>query len=402
MTGPAAAATRACVRAVGTATTSVCSGRPQIPLHVLQRPPALQATKQKETTKADIDPALIDSFGRRHRYLRVSLTDRCNLRCQYCMPEEGEDSVLPTPGGDLLTAEELGRLLRLFVSLGVRKVRLTGGEPTVRGDLGQIAQELESMGAGLPEPLSLGITTNGVRLRKFLPELKAAGLRNINLSLDTLVEAKFPFIARRPAAWHTRILETMKEVAEEDSFTLKINCVILKGVNEDEIGAFVDLSEHLPIEVRFLEYMPFVANGWSENRFVSQAEILTAVQQHLQRRGGLSAERLPPDSPNDVARLWAVPGWRGRLGVIASMTDAFCGGCNRIRLTSDGQIRNCLFGEEGWSLRDEIRTGSSDAQLATTIAQAVTRKYAKLGGKKDMHELQERGAKNLPMIALGG
>lgn len=353
-------------------------------------------------TSEHIDPALVDTFGRRHRYLRISLTDRCNLRCQYCMPEDDEEPIVPNQDGDLLTTEELKRLAHLFVGMGVRKVRLTGGEPTVRGDFARIVEDLGQLSASLPEPLSLGLTTNGVRLRRFLPQMRAAGLRNVNLSLDTLVPAKFPLLTRRPQAWHDRVMQTLEEVAQQDDFTLKVNCVLLRGVNEDEVGDFVDLTERYPIEVRFLEFMPFDGNSWSANRLVSQADILEAVQQHLQRRGRPAAERLPPDTLNDVARLWSVPGWQGRLGIISSMTDAFCGGCNRLRLTSDGQLRNCLFGEEGWSLRDAVREGANDNELAKVIASGVTKKFAKLGGKRDMHELRERGAHNLPMIALGG
>jgi len=350
---------------------------------------------------ADIDPALIDSFGRRHRYLRVSLTDRCNLRCKYCAPEEGDEDVEPTTDGEKLTAEELQRLVRLFVTMGVRKVRLTGGEPTIRKDFGRLVELLGEVSGSVPGGLNLGITTNGVRLSKFLPQLRAAGLSNINLSLDTLIPAKFPLLARRPLEWHTRVIKVMHEVAGQEDFNLKLNCVLLKGVNEDEVGAFVDLTEHLPIEVRFLEFMPFDKNGWSANKLVPQAEIVAMVQRHAETRG-VSVDRQPPDSPHDVANLWRVPGWRGRVGVIASMTDAFCGGCNRIRLTSDGQLRNCLFGEDFWSLRDIMREGKDDRAVAAGIAAGVGLKNFKLGGKKDMHELMERGGLALPMMSLGG
>lgn len=355
-----------------------------------------------QTSKAGGSP-LVDSFGRTHRYLRISLTDKCNMRCQYCIPEEGEEPVLPTTSGELLTREELRRLTRLMVGLGVRKVRLTGGEPTIRGDFGQIVEDLGQLSHGLSQPLSLGITTNGVRLSKFLPNLREAGLRNINLSLDTLVSAKWPLLTRRPKAWHDRVLKTLREVASlEEEFSLKVNCVLLRGVNEDEVGQFVDLTEHQRMEVRFLEFMPFDGNGWSRNRLVPQAEILAAIQRHVQQRGHGQAERLPPDSPSDVARLWRVPGWKGRVGIISSMTDAFCGGCNRIRFTADGQLRNCLFGEEGWSVRDAMRAGGSDDELTALIARGVRSKYAKLGGKRDMHELNERGGHNLRMMSLGG
>lgn len=319
------------------------------------------------------------------------------------MPEDGEEPIAPNANPELLRTEELKKLLSVFVGLGVRKVRLTGGEPTIRGDLDHIVDHLGSLSSNLPEPLSLGITTNAVRLKKFVPCFRAAGLRNINISLDTLVSAKFPLLARRPAEWHARVMEALHLVAAEDFFNVKLNCVLLRGVNDDEIGDFVDLTKHLPIEVRFLEFMPFDKNGWNANRLVSQATVVEAIQHHLDsKHAGLAAARLPPDSPHDVANLWRVPGWQGRLGIIASMTDAFCGGCNRIRLTSDGQLRNCLFGEEGVSLRDHIRGGASDEALVSAIASSVTAKYAKLGGKRDMHELRARGALNLPMVALGG
>eukprot|EP00929_Paragymnodinium_shiwhaense_P058124 TRINITY_DN29111_c0_g1_i1.p1 TRINITY_DN29111_c0_g1~~TRINITY_DN29111_c0_g1_i1.p1 ORF type:complete len:470 (-),score=75.06 TRINITY_DN29111_c0_g1_i1:302-1711(-) len=359
-----------------------------------------------EKAPTPVHSALRDTFGRRHSYLRVSLTDRCNLRCQYCMPEEGDEERMPSSNSDILSAEELRRLVDMFVDLGVRKVRLTGGEPTIRRDFGRIVEDLGAINAKVDNSLSLGITTNGVRLHKFLPVLQQAGLRNINLSLDTLVSKKFPLIGRKPAAWHDRIMETMRAVAERpEDFTLKVNCCVLRGVNEDELGAFLDLTEHLPIEVRFLEFMPFVGNSWSEGRFVSQEQILAALRSHLAARhplGAAALEKLPPDSLNDVARLWKVTGWKGRIGVIASMTDAFCGGCNRIRLTADGEIRNCLFGEEGWSLRDDLRAGASDGDLVETVARCVSAKYRKLGGKQDMQELQERSAQALPMVALGG
>jgi cyclic pyranopterin phosphate synthase len=320
------------------------------------------------------------------------------------MPDEGEDLPFsPNSDPELLTTDELLRLMTLFVDLGVRKVRLTGGEPTIRNDLGQIIGHLGELNSRLPEPLSMGITTNGVRLKKFLPHFRDAGFRNINLSLDSLISAKFPLLARKPQEWHQRILRVMEEVAaQEEHFSLKVNCCLLKGVNDDEIGEFVNLTEHLPIEVRFLEFMPFSGNSWSANRLVPQANIVEAMNEHLVRRLGRPAERLPPDSIHDVANLWKVPGWRGRIGIIASMTDAFCGGCNRIRLTSSGEIRNCLFGEEGFSLRDHIREGASDETLTSAITTGVRAKHAKLGGKRDMHELKERGGLSLPMIALGG
>lgn len=347
----------------------------------------------------EVDPSLIDQFGRRHRYLRVSLTDKCNMRCKYCMPEDNEEPLDSTSDPSLLTATELHRLVSLFVDLGVRKVRLTGGEPTIRKDFPEILENLGQLNARVP--LSLGITTNGVRLLRLLPKLHSAGVTNLNLSLDTLVGVKFPLLTRRPEKWHTRVMEAMQAAGQDPRFRLKVNCVLMRGVNEDEIGDFVNLTEHLDIEVRFLEFMPFDGNSWSAGRLVPGDEIIGTMQKHLQNRD-LFATRLPPDSLNDVARLWKVPNWKGRIGLITSMTDAFCGGCNRIRLTAEGEVRNCLFGEEGWNLRDQLRAGADDAALVKTIATGVGKKFSKLGGKRDMHELQERGSKALTMMTLGG
>lgn len=381
-------------------TTSSDIGLPYWP--PLPFPPEVASERPTAVTKGP----LYDTFGRKHTYLRISLTDRCNLRCKYCMPGDEEEPIAHATDPELLTTEELHRIFHLFVDLGVRKVRLTGGEPTIRRDFGDLVAGLGRISAAAPKPLTLGITTNGVKLSRHLPTLREAGLRNINLSLDTLVPAKFPLLTRRPVEMHKRVLDTLYAVAgQPDAFKLKVNCVLMRGVNEDEIGDFVDLTEHLPIEVRFLEFMPFDRNGWSANRLVPQADIIRAVERHVATKRGLGPEALkvlPPDTINDVANLWRVDGWQGRLGMIASMTDAFCGGCNRLRLTSDGQIRNCLFGEEGWSLRDALRAGATDEALRETVATAVRAKHQKLGGKKDMHELKARGALGLPMVALGG
>lgn len=318
------------------------------------------------------------------------------------MPEEGEDDFEPATNTELLSTDELLRVMSVFVGLGVRKIRLTGGEPTIRKDLDRIMEHLGELRANCPDPMSFGVTTNGIRLKKYLPHFRAAGLRNINLSLDTLVPAKFPLLARRPQEWHNRVMKVVEQVCDqEDAFVLKVNCVLLKGVNDEEIGDFVSLTQHMPIEVRFLEFMPFDGNSWSSNRLVSQTTMIGRMQEHLSGLG-TKAERLPPDSLHDVANLWQVPGWRGRIGMIASMSDAFCGGCNRIRLTSSGELRNCLFGEEGFSLRDAMREGANDEQLIETIVPGIKKKYFKLGGKRDMHELKERGKLALPMVALGG
>lgn len=343
---------------------------------------------------------LIDRFQRKHTYLRVSLTDRCNLRCEYCMPEETfEGTDCPSTQKNLLTAAEIQHIVGFLVELGVRKVRLTGGEPTIRKDFGKIIEGLGQIAR--PNNVSMGITTNGIRLKKFLPQLDDAGVRNVNLSLDSLVPAKFGLITRRPGKWLHRVMDALDACADNERFTLKVNTVALKGFNHDEIADFVALTEKRNIEVRFLEFMPFNGNSWSADRLVPKDRILELVRASVEDRG-VELRKLPPDSLHDTAQLWKADSWKGRIGIISAMTDAFCGGCNRIRMTADGELRNCLFGEEGWSIRDALRGGADNAELAAIVSEAIWAKHARLGGKRNMYELKESDTLNRPMMTLGG
>ncbi|XP_008316120.1 molybdenum cofactor biosynthesis protein 1 isoform X3 [Cynoglossus semilaevis] len=325
---------------------------------------------------------LTDSFGRRHDYLRISLTEKCNLRCQYCMPEEG---VQLTPRGQLLTASEILTLARLFVQEGVSKIRLTGGEPLIRPDVVDIIAELKKL-EGLK---TIAVTTNGMNLAKLLPRLKPAGLDRINISLDSLVPAKFEFIVRRKG-FH-KVMEGINKAIEMGYNPVKVNCVIMRGFNEDELLDFVAQTENKPLEVRFIEYMPFDGNKWNFKKMVSYQEMLDNIRQQWPDLEMLQTEH------TETAKTFKVPGFKGQIGFITSMSDHFCGSCNRLRITADGNLKVCLFGNSEVSLRDILRSGASNEELLQVIGTAVSRKKKQHAGMSSISQM-----KNRPMILIGG
>ncbi|XP_020599540.1 GTP 3',8-cyclase, mitochondrial isoform X2 [Phalaenopsis equestris] len=272
---------------------------------------------------------LLDSFGRFHNYLRISLTERCNLRCQYCMPGEGVEL---TPNSQLLSSDEIIRLANLFVNCGVNKIRLTGGEPTIRKDIEEICLQLSSL-KGLK---TLAMTTNGIVLAKKIPKLKECGLSVINISLDTLVPAKFELLTRRKG--HDRVVESINAAVEHGFNPVKVNCVVMRGINDDEICDFVELTCEKPINVRFIEFMPFDGNVWNTKKLVPYAEILDKVKQRFE-----GVRRLT-NHPSDTTKNFIIDGHQGTISFITSMTDHFCAGCNRLRLLADGNLKVCLFG----------------------------------------------------------
>ncbi|XP_056588194.1 molybdenum cofactor biosynthesis protein 1-like isoform X1 [Triplophysa dalaica] len=324
---------------------------------------------------------LTDSFGRRHNYLRISLTERCNFRCQYCMPEEG---VKLTPRSQLLTTEELLTLARLFVLEGVNKIRLTGGEPLIRKDILHIIAELRKL-EGLK---TIAVTTNGTTLTRQLPGLKKAGLDLLNISMDSLVPAKFEFITRRKG-FH-KVMEGIEKAIEMGYNPVKVNCVVMRGLNEDELLDFVLLTEKKPLDVRFIEYMPFDGNRWNFKKMVSYQEMLDCIKQKWP-----NLEQVPGEETN-TAKAFRVPGFQGQLGFITSMSDHFCGTCNRLRITADGNLKVCLFGNSEVSLRDRLRSGASEEELLHVIGAAVGRKKKQHAGMLNLSQM-----KNRPMILIG-
>jgi GTP 3',8-cyclase len=336
---------------------------------------ALRATERRRA-------ALTDTFGRAHNYLRVSLTERCNLRCGYCMPEEGVEL---TPDVKLLTADEVERLVRVFAGAGVDKVRLTGGEPTVRRDLEDIVKRV----AAVPGIVDVSITTNGVTLAKRLETLKANGLTRLNISLDTLVPAKFEFMTRRKG--QERVMASIDKAIELGFASVKVNCVVMRGQNDDELLDFVALTKEKPINVRFIEYMPFDGNKWSTKKMVSYVEMKSRIEDAF---GALMRK---DDSPEEVAKNFTIDGHAGSVSFVTSMTKSFCSGCNRLRIMADGNLKVCLFGNSEVSLRDAMRRGDTNDDLLDVIGAAVNRKKAAHAG---MHELAQLD--NRAMIKIGG
>ncbi len=328
---------------------------------------------------------LADSFGRVATDMRVSLTDRCNLRCAYCMPAEGLDW-LPKP--ELLTDDEVVRLVRIGVELlGIREIRFTGGEPLLRRGLTGIVERTAAL---RPRP-ELSVTTNGIGLARIAQALRDAGLDRVNVSLDTLRREAFRELARRDRL--AEVLDGMAAAAAAGLVPVKVNSVLMRGVNDGEARDLLRFCVARGYELRFIEQMPLDAqHGWRRANMVTAEEILTALSEEFVLKPDDSAER-----GSAPAERFLVDGGPARVGVIGSVTRPFCGACDRVRLTADGQVRNCLFAREESDLRGPLRAGASDAELAALWRRAVA---AKLPGHgiNDPTFLQP----DRPMSAIGG
>ncbi len=302
-------------------------------------------------------PELVDAFGRVVRDLRVSVTDRCNFRCLYCMPEDG----LPwIDRADLLDRDELIRALRVAVGLGVRTVRITGGEPTLRRDLVDVVAAVAELG------VELSITTNGFLMDRLAGPLKAAGLGRANVSLDSLRRDRFQRITRRDAM--DRVLRGIDACLAAGLHPVKINAVVVRGFNDDELEPMAAWARDLGVELRFIEFMPLDAPGeWTREQVVPAGEILA----RLDAAFGLQA---PDPRGSAPAERYRYRDGRGAVGVIASVTRAFCAQCDRIRLTADGQVRTCLFATTEHDLRAVLRSGAGDDAVARAYLDAVARK----------------------------
>nr|XP_014430290.1 molybdenum cofactor biosynthesis protein 1 isoform X1 [Pelodiscus sinensis] len=296
------------------------------------------------------------------------------------MPEEG---VQLTPKSELLTTQEIITLARLFVKQGVDKIRLTGGEPLIRPDVVDIVGQLYKL-EGLQ---TIAVTTNGINLARLLPRLKDAGLDAINISLDTLVPAKFEFIVRRKG-FH-KVMEGIHKAIELGYNPVKVNCVVMRGLNEDELLDFVALTQDQPLDVRFIEYMPFDGNKWNFKKMVSYKEMLDTVRQRWPE-----LEKLPCEA-SSTAKAYKVPDFQGQISFITSMSEHFCGSCNRLRITADGNLKVCLFGNSEVSLRDHLRSGASEDKLVQIIGAAVGRKKKQHAGMFNISQM-----KNRPMILI--
>lgn len=303
---------------------------------------------------------LVDGYGRRIDYLRISITDRCNLRCIYCLPAEGVRPVIPT---EILTYEEILQVVRLLVGWGVNKVRLTGGEPLLRRDVTYLIRGLASI-EGLGD---LSLSTNGTRLAEMASDLAQAGLRRVNISLDSLDPQKYAEITR--GSQIERVWEGTEAAVRAGLNPVKINTVIIRGLNDDEVLDFARLTLDRPLHVRFIEHMPIGARGiWEEHKVVSAAEIKAKVA----TLGSLiPVNEVLGEGP---ARYFRLPGAYGTLGFISPLSDHFCDSCNRIRLTADGRLRPCLFSESELDLKGLLRSGRPEEEIARFLKDALERK----------------------------
>jgi len=332
-----------------------------------------------ETDPPDTGP-LVDTFGRVADDLRVSVTDRCNFRCTYCMPAEG---LVWLPRAELLTFEEITRLVGVFVSLGVRSIKLTGGEPTVRADLPLLVRMLREANPDL----EMSMTTNGLLLDRLAVPLAEAGLDRVTVSCDSLLRHRFAEMTRRDAL--DRVMKGLRAAEDAGLTPIKINCVVIGGTNDEEAVDFAEFARRTGYEVRFIEYMPLDAEqAWERAKVVPNADLLASIDAvHPLVPAGHGAD--------PATSFQFADGSPGGIGVISSVTEPFCDTCNRLRLTSDGQFRSCLFAMEEVELRDPLRGGASDGELAALIRRGVWRKWS---GHRINHPDFARPDRSMSMI----
>jgi cyclic pyranopterin phosphate synthase len=309
------------------------------------------------------DRTLTDSYGRRLTDLRVSLTDRCNFRCVYCIPDEHNDWI---PRSEVLTYEEIERFVGVAVELGIRKVRLTGGEPLLRRDLPVLVEKL----ARIEGIRDLALTTNGYLLPAMAGELAAAGLRRVTISLDSMRAGKFALMTGRDALG--RVLDGVRAAREAGLGPIKVNCVVIRGFNEDEVVDFAELARESELAVRFIEFMPLDGRpDWDRGQVVSGAEMLEALRQRY------TLEPIDPETPSETARRYRfADGAPGELGFITTITQPFCDGCSRLRLTADGRLRTCLFSSRSHDVKSRLRGGASTDDLRRFLVETALTKEA--------------------------
>jgi cyclic pyranopterin phosphate synthase len=329
--------------------------------------------------------ALLDFHNRRINYLRISITDRCNLRCHYCMPKEG---VSQFGHSEILRYEEILRLAALAVQKGITKIRITGGEPLVRKDAVQLIQQLSQL-KGVQD---LSLTTNAILLEEFAPALFQAGLKRVNISMDSLSPEKYREITRGGDL--SRVWAGVEAARRAGLSPIKINVVAITGFNDAEVLEFARLTMQDPFQVRFIEFMPIgVSSEWSPERYLSSREIkrrIESVYPLIPVNGGVNDHGGP-------ARLFKFPGARGEIGFISPISDHFCNSCNRLRLTPDGKLKTCLFSEEEMDLKQLLRSGCSDEELGRKLDEAISTKPLRHGAIGGLMKRCHR-----PMVKIGG
>lgn len=326
-----------------------------------------------------------DRFGRVHDYLRISLTERCNLRCFYCMPEEG---VPLRDKAEFMTAEETVAIASEFVKLGINKIRLTGGEPLIKKNFATILHELSKL------PVDLGITTNGILVDQYINDFTASGMRSVNVSLDSLSGSNFERISRRN--YFERVINNI-DLLISNGFKTKVNVVLMRGINDHETADFIHWTKDKNVQVRFIEFMPFDGNNWKWENKVSYREILEVVNNSF---GSDRLETLP-SQPNETSKNFRIRGYKGSFGIISSMTNPFCDTCNRIRLTADGKIKNCLFSQHETDLLNTFRNGE---EIAPLILDSIYNKAKSRGGISSFENNPDVSflLKNRAMTTIGG
>ncbi len=326
---------------------------------------------------------IIDKFGRVHDYLRISLTERCNLRCFYCMPEEG---IKLRDKANFMTSEEVIDIAKVFVEMGVKKIRLTGGEPLIKKDVAHLLLELGKL------PVELAITTNAVLVDKYIEIFKQAGIKSVNVSLDSLNENSFNNISKRN--YFTRIKSNIDLLISE-GFHVKVNVVVMKDLNEHEIPDFIDWTLTKNVHVRFIEFMPFDGNKWNWDKKVSYKEMMNIVTNYF---GENYIEKIQ-DKKNDTSKSYRLKNAKGTFGVIASVTNPFCDTCNRIRLTADGKLKNCLFSQNETDLLTNWRKKRDIKKL---ILESILDKKKERGGAATFNNDFVKNMKNRSMTTIGG
>jgi cyclic pyranopterin phosphate synthase len=332
--------------------------------------------------KLSMTSQLIDAFGREHTDLRVSLTDKCNLRCTYCMPAEGVEWL---PSQHILTAEEITKIISILCDLGIKEVRLTGGEPLLRPDIIEIISSISKL-ENAPE---ISLTTNGIKLASIANDLAKAGLKRINISLDTLQKDRFKLLSRRDGL--DDVLRGIDAAILAGLKPIKINSVLMPGINDDEAVELVHWAMGLNLQLRFIEQMPLDAqHSWSRKSMITATQIKEKLSdKYVLKQLG--------DRGSDPAELYEIVGTDQTVGIIASVTKPFCSACDRLRLTADGQLRNCLFSLEESDLRTPLRQNRSKEELTLQITACVKAKKAGHGIGEPTFVQPPR-----PMSAIGG
>ena len=330
---------------------------------------------------------LKDGFGRIHDYLRISLLDKCNYRCLYCLPHSphNKNGFSFKEESALMTANEIEKFAQIFSSLGVTKIRLTGGEPLIRKDAKDIMRRLSTL------PVELTLTTNGSLVDEFIDVFKTTSIRSVNVSLDSLDAATFQKLTGRNE--FEKVFSNIKLLVE-NKFHVKVNVVVMNGYNEKEICDFISLTKDFPVHIRFIEFMPFPGNHWRPEKLISYKEILETITLQFPH-----VEKLH-DNVHDTAKKFRVQSHAGTFAVISTMSEPFCGGCNRMRLTADGKMRNCLFSKTETDLLTPLRKGEDIIPL---VKECLFGKHYMLGGHAEQHWATSHSeSKERSMLAIGG